>query len=372
MKLKNIIIMSAVSVGAIGVYGCSSGSSSSSTASGTYAYISDFGGNKLLQCSVNSNNGQLVNCQNIAQPNTLNAPTGIALNNGQIYVNNSGFNSGFQSVQSSSIQCALSGGIATLSGCLVSSPTGVSNPIGFTINGSYAYIANYFGGPGYTKPGSYTWCSLEQSTGNLTNCNTESAPGIAMESSATPEVITINNNTTIGNSVAYVTDQQNAGYSYCKVSNIDGSLNSCSFESLVAGSGGITPIGPRQMTIINGYAYFADSGNTGGGTKQFDSAYTLCNVSPTDGKLSHCSTQQTSPGQLNSPTGIAINGNYVYITNENGPAGESVGYSYTMCNISESGFLANCNNYVPQGITNPNYAPPGKGVYLTYIAFGSN
>ena len=192
-----------------------------------------------------------------------------------------------------------------------------------------------------------------------------------MESNATPEVVTINNNTTIGNSVAYVTDQQNAGYSYCNVSNIDGNLNSCSFESLVVGSGDITPIGPRQMTIINDYAYFADSG-VSGGIVQGSSAYTVCSVSTTDGRLSGCSTQQTSPGKLNSPTGIASNGNYVYITNENGPAGESVGYSYTMCSIGTAGFLTNCNNFVPQDITNPNYGPPGTGVYLTYIAFGNS
>ncbi len=350
---------------------CACNSGGTASVSSTYAYISDFNGNKLLQCTVNSNNGKLVNCRNIAQLNTLNAPTGIAIKNGQIYVNNSGFNTAPQPVQSSNVQCAFSGGISTLSGCLVASPSGVSNPIGFTINGSYAYIANYFGGPGYTRPGSYTLCSISPINGNLTTCNTESAPSIGMAESATPEVITINNNT-ISGSVAYVTDQQNAGYAFCSVSQVDGSLigSSCIFESLVQGGGNIVPRGPRQMIINNGYAYFTDSGNTGGGTTQYDSGYTLCSVSAVDGSLSNCSSQQTSSsvsGQLNSPTGIAVNGNYVYITNEIGAAGESTGYSYTMCNIGTSGFLTNCNNLVPEGITNPTTS----GTYLTYIAFSS-
>ncbi|MDQ5921394.1 MAG: hypothetical protein QG673_1452 [Pseudomonadota bacterium] len=155
---------------------------------------------------------------------------------------------------------------------------------------------------------------------------------------------------------------------YC--SNVDsesGGLNNCQFESLEMGSGNVEPRGPRQMIINNGYAYFADSGSHGGGTLQLQSAYTLCSVSPVDGRLSACSTQQTYPGELNSPTGIAVNGSYIYITNEIGPAGESTGYSYTMCNIGESGFLINCNNLIPQGIVNPTTA----GTYLTYIAFST-
>ncbi len=352
---------------AITLHGCAAGT----TATNVYAYISDFGGNRLLKCLVNVNNGQLANCQYVNQPNSLNQPTGVAVNNGYLYVNNSAFNT--SNPVSSTAKCIINGGISTLSDCIYYT-IGIVNPIGFTIstiNGNtYAYIANYDSSTSsHAKPGSVTKCRVNSSDGVLNNCSTMSASSISLQNNPTPEVVTINTNASNG-PVAYITDQQNAGYSFCNVNEIDGSFRSCSFNTLAnSGVDSITPIGPRQMTIIGNYAYFALSGNTGGQTTQYASGYTRCSVNGVDGSLSGCSSQQTAPGQLNSPTGIAYNNGYVYITNENGVPDTSIGYSYTMCNVNEAGLLANCSNQVPQGIAQVNYGD--AGVYLTYITFNN-
>lgn len=345
--MKNNLLL-ILSVTAFSLTACNSAGTATSTTTGIYAYIADFSGNALQKCVVASD-GTLSFCQNIAQPGTLNNPTGIAINNGQIYVNNSAFTVP-SSVPSSYTQCLLNNSMTTLSGCSINTQPGLQYPIGITISGNYSYIGNYFATESYARPGTYTLCNVESNTGSLINCQTNQIENIPAD--GTPEVVVINNN------FGYITDQTNSGYMFCNVSTESGSLNSCQFESLESGIGGVIPIGPRGMMINNGYAYIVNSGVVNNAIIGA-SSYTVCSVNPERGTLTNCSTQETSPGKLNSPTGIAVYESNVYITNEDGP-----GYSYTMCGIGLNGFLTNCSTYSLSGATTQ------TGPWLTYIAFG--
>ena len=290
--------------------------------------------------------GTLENCQNITPSVGLNNPTGVAINNGYLYIMNSAFTQP-STIGSSYTQCSASD---ATNPCTLTTPTGngaLNNPIGITIQNNYAYIANY-------SNQTYTLCKVNILNNNLTDCSTNAINGMPL--TGTPEVVIINNG------YAYITDQVDDGYMQCKVNAADGTLSVCQFKPLAGSGDTVAPVGPRGGMINGNYAYFVNSGYHGGNpVPDAVSSYTKCTTNP-NGDLSNCMTSLTAPGVLNSPTGIALNGSYVYITNEQGP-----GYSYTMCSIdAANGSLISCNTSQTGGSSStpqPSY---------TYITFGGN
>ena len=330
--MRNINKLLVMLLSGTALVACNSGGNSSSAPT-TQAYIADFSQNSISHCSV-AGDGSLTNCSAATIESTLfNDPAGVAINNNNLYINNSGFDSA-RSTESSVVVCQLSN--ANPVNCQVQHPQNASGagvlyyPIGITFNGNYVYMANWGMNDG-TVPPSYAQCPVSNGAVNWNNCQKVglSIDGNNMPGTGTPEVVVFNNG------YGYVTDQQDDGYVKCDVNATSGVLSSCQFSKVDQVSD-IKAVGPRSLMFRNGYAYFVNSGYHGGAAVDGAvSSYTKCTVN-NDGSLSGCATSQISG--LNSPTALVYNNGYIYITNEQGP-----GYSYTQCTInSVNGSLENC------------------------------
>lgn len=330
-NLHNNVLLS--SIIACYLVACNSGSSGNSSTP-IQAYISDFSQNAISQCTVTD--GVLSNCVTAPiESNLFNNPVGIAIDNGYLYINNSGFGIG---VESSVVECKLNG--ITPSNCKIQHPKTQSGdsvlyyPIGITFYNNYVYIANWGMNDGSVPP-TYAQCPINNNSVNWENCTKVglSTNGNNMPADGTPEVVVFNNG------YGYITTQQNDGYVKCNVKDSNGLLNNCQF-SFVDQLSAIKAVGPRSMMFLNGYAYFVNSGYHGGTQVEGAvSSYTQCKVN-TNGSLSPCKTLQIAG--LNSPTALVAYNGYVYMTNEQGP-----GYSYTQCTANQiNGELENCTTYV--------------------------
>ena len=173
---------------------------------GTYAFIINSNNSKVTQCSVND--GTLNNCAN-SNATGLNFPTGIALNPAgtQAFITNLG--------SDTVTQCSVNDG--TLSKCANSGATGLSVSNGITLNpaGNYAFITYYnydfFSDIEYS---SIIQCSVNN--GTLSNCVNSGATGLS-----NPTGITLNP----AGTYAFITNNNNSSVTQCSVNN--GTLGNC-------------------------------------------------------------------------------------------------------------------------------------------------
>lgn len=149
----------------------------------------------ILSCDINTNNGQLNNCQ--THSSSINIPIGIASYQGYAYVINQG--------DSTVSLCDI--GYGPIKNCKTLY-TLSSTPMSIGINDSYAYIA--------FQDGSIQYCEIEKNTGQFSNGCTDAS----QQTFASPFGIAAYS------SYAYITNNVSPIPSYCAL-NTDGTFASC-------------------------------------------------------------------------------------------------------------------------------------------------
>jgi hypothetical protein len=292
----------------------------------TQAYIADFSGNNIQQCAVSNDDGSLQKCKVVASSNIFNNPSGVAIYQNSLYINNSALDKS-SPISSSYLRCTLNYRQEP-TGCKLNYIDELNGPMGISFYNDNAYIANF-------NSGTYTRCKANSD--GLSQCNTQLIPNLP--DAGTPEAFAFHNG------FAYITDQKNDGYMVCRLTPSGLLANDCQFSPL-SRDGVLKAVGPRGMLVDKNYIYFVNSGYHGPEkVTGAISSYTQCTISE-NGLLSNCTTMTLAATELlNSPTAIVKHGDYVYITNEQGP-----GYNYTKCSIEfTSGQLTNCVNATTGG-----------------------
>lgn len=244
------------------------------------AYVSDSGHTPgiVWLCNVNTGTGALTGCQN-SQANNFASPAGIVINakGTQAYIADSQNNT--------VVVCNVNALTGILSGC---TDSGVGNyfqtPASITLNpaNTFAYIANTKSGSG-----SVSWCSVNPSSGYLSNCTSLGAPFVQPVG-----IVLIPNGTQ-----AYVTDAQANAVYLCSVSVSTGTLSACSSTAVTMPSQFQTPLGiALSTTYMNPAQIFV--------ANQLGDFVSLCNYC-----LINCSDASQTPGQLTcmnstNPSGI--------------------------------------------------------------------
>lgn len=253
----------------------------------------------ISYCPVSGVDGSLGSCS--ATANTISGPTGIVFHGGQAYVadnstsvyvctinSNGSFNtcspsgSGFQqpfalASTATHLYAANAGSqdltycgfdvSGDLTGCGLIA-TSIIAPAGIAIATGTAYISD-------SAAGTVTTCAVDASTGNFSGC--------AIAASGFNQPLGI----TVADGRVYVVEQGNNTVSACQINN-DGSLGSCSSQSV--GSG------PSSIAFFGSRAYVASA---------FDNSVYICEVNQATGLLSlPCSVN--SDGVFSLPIQLGI------------------------------------------------------------------
>lgn len=135
------------------------------TLNNNYVYfadsIPDSSGQGLNQCQVIAATGALTNCGD-SGATAYGRPAYITFNNGYAYIANSNQGSPLNTIT----QCRVNVATGNLSTCGDSGGTNFTGPRGIAIYNGFAYVANWNQGNG-TR---ITVCSVDSSTGQLSNC----------------------------------------------------------------------------------------------------------------------------------------------------------------------------------------------------------
>lgn len=97
-----------------------------------YSYITDFGNDKIIKCTVTPATGDFTDCADTATG--FSGPSGIAFNNAYAYITNK--NNNTVSI------CAVNPETGALSGCSASTETGFNVPTSIAIHKGSAYVVN--------------------------------------------------------------------------------------------------------------------------------------------------------------------------------------------------------------------------------------
>lgn len=225
-------------------------------------------------------------------------------------------------------KCTMNQDNGALKDC-VATGGNLSDPIGITISGDYAYITN---NKKWSTSGTITMCQIEKTTGVLSNCK------------ETPDGVVFNNVAAITNRNGYVyVTNYNGGVTKCAINTKTGTLSSCNY----------LPTGVKSIGILlaNKYSYITN----------YDKDIVNKCVINNDETIGVCSSTNFS---FLKPNGIAIYNGIAYVATE----GDSKVYK---CNIKDDGTFENCtatgadNYYSPRSINIINgYA------YITSISAG--
>ena len=265
---------------------------------------------------------------------------------------------------------------AVLSACTAGSNNGGGN------NPLFAYIGNF----NFANPvGSLTQCTVNQSNGNFTNCNTitpQTAAGV--NTLLNPTGMTMN----FFNGVPYLyinsfgnPNGTGGANTKCQLNQSTGAISNCTTVAPLATNNFDWPIGVKINRINNNdYAYIPNYGSQSGNTPPvLADTYTKCNVDSASGTLSNCA-RIALPGILFTPEDIAIfqaaNGPVVYIPNQK-PMLPGQNSSYVQCGIKPTdGTLINCINFIPAApgiLTQPRGVAINNGfIYFVNSAANGN
>lgn len=270
-----------------------------------YAYVTNYN-DSVTKCRID-NNGDLTECAYTG--GTLTRPTGIAINPSKTsaYIITSS-----EDDPSIVTRCTIEPADGSLFDCQDAGATDVaySSAIAIDSSGTYAYIANYYGG-------TITSCTINQASGNLEGCVNSGASftnpfGVALDQSAT---------------IAYVTNGGGAStVSGCDIGGGGNTLSSCVTNDF-------SPAPNLSGIVINslGNRAFITSGGVG---------ILSC---PVTGKTIGLDCSATSTA-LDNPIGVALNEDetIAYVVNY---SNETV----AKCTIAGDGTIASC---VDSGATN--------------------
>lgn len=270
---------------------------------GVYAYVTNYN-DSVTKCRID-NNGDLTECAYTG--GTLTRPSGIAINPSKTsaYIITSS-----EDDPSIVTRCTIDPADGSLFDCQDAGATDVaySSAIAIDSSGTYAYIANYYGG-------TITSCTINQVSGNLEGCVNSGASftnpfGVALDQSAT---------------IAYVTN--GGGASTVSGCDIGGTLSSCVTNDF----------SPTGATNLGGIAI-----NSSGNRAFITSAvgFLSCSV---NGKTIGLDCNGTSAA-MDNPLGVALNEDetIAYVVNY---SNETV----AKCTIAGDGTIASC---VDSGATN--------------------
>lgn len=147
----------------------------------------------------------------------------------------------------------------------------------------------------------------------------------------------------------------NSPYTQCNI-GMDGIESTSCFNVVLQPPGDLT--GPSQLAIYQGFIYIVNYDNN---------SYTQCQMNAYGIESSTCNTVTPNVEGveiLSYPTGIAVLGQYVYISNQ-------VSSSYTQCNITASGIESStCNIITPTG-SGALFGPAGMAISGNNIYFAN-
>ncbi len=270
------------------------------TPAGQYAYITNYD-DSVTKCSIAAN-GDLTDCAHTG--GTLTRPSGIAITPSKTHayiITNSEDNPAVVT------RCTIEPADGSLFDCQDAGATDVaySSAIAIDSSGTYAYIANHFGG-------TITSCTINQVSGNLEGCVDSSATfsspfGVALDQSAT---------------IAYVTNGLGAStVSGCDIAGGGDTLSSCVINDF--SSTGLVNLGGIAINSLGNRAFIT----SGAG------AFLSC---PVTGKTIGLDCSATSTA-LDNPIGVALNEDetIAYVVNY---SNETV----AKCTIAEDGTIVGC------------------------------
>lgn len=232
--------------------------------SGNYAYLSVYSGGvqsngDIAICPVGSD-GTLANCTEGGT--NINQPTQVFARDNLLYVVNGGGSSAVT-------VCTIAPSDGSLSNCTLTGPSVAAQSI--TLVGNNAYV----GAGSVSQSGSIYACSVDSTTGLLSNCATTGLSSSFFTTSA--------------NGFLYAPQAGNVGV--CPIAN-NGTLSTCATSTVASGVtkiSAVTPNGDKAYVI----------GQSAGGPPMFMPTFNvyLCSVSSSDGSLSGCTV--TNGGQTN-------------------------------------------------------------------------
>ncbi len=216
-------------------------------------------------------------------------------------------------------QCTIQNSDGTLS-CIANEATGLNSPEGLDINNGYIYIST-----------SNSSTTVKQFTVSATNGML--ATLVNNTAGNNPLDVTLN-----GNYVYIGQNLSSTSILFCPINPSNGQIATCN------STGDLTFNNIYAIAFNNGYAYI---GSFDGGSAT--PSVTVCTLAPLTGQLSSCVQQTSLNTNLGSNlNGLAINNNYVYISNF---------LSILVCPIQSGGSLSfsscvssNYNNF-PNRIT---------------------
>ena len=150
----------------------------------------------------------------------------------------------------------------------------------------------------------------------------------------------------------YVADSSTV--SICPITAADGSLGACTVTTANDGGGASTLSGPTGLAISGGYLYI---------TNQVSSRVSICPLLH-GGALGPC-TSGTGNGLFSAPNGIAISGASAWVTNFANTK------AVVVCPIEAGGALGTCTPAAPDGVF---FEPAGIAVSggYAYVTFGGS
>ena len=231
------------------------------------SFTTNMGNNTITQCGSGS-------CSNLI-PAGLNAPQGLAIGNGFVYITNNGDGNG-----TSYTQCNINSSGIESSTCATVAPTGagtMTGPSGIAVDSNFAYILS--------NESSYTQCNLGVSGIESNTCNTGSfSAGNNIRGIA------------VNNGYAYVTNGGSNNIIQCNVNSNGIESNTCT--TITPTGSGVLAL-PSGITIYESTAYIING--TGAGS------YTQCPVTGNGIESGSCiTTPFTIDGTGNFPYSIAF------------------------------------------------------------------
>ncbi len=236
---------------------------------GTYAYIPIASPAAVVACAVDGRSGALSSC---ATTTLISGSSTSA--NGIVY--NSQLGIIYLTLSTDSVyQCSLNAN-GSIASCSDSGATNLSSPQGIAINpaGTIAYIANL-------NDSTVTQCHVSLSTGNLSECVTNTGMGSANIGMAIDPT----------NAYAYVTNGSSNGITWGSINQADGSLTLAG-SLTVSGVQNATGTGLNSVTHI---IYIANGSNN---------MVMQCSIDSTTGAVSACSSSGAT--ELSFPYGVGL------------------------------------------------------------------
>jgi hypothetical protein len=311
--------------------GTTGGGTTPTALSTIYVTNNDATAGTVLKCSLNATTGATENCT--TQQGTYQNPAGITVNGNYAYITNYGANT----IQ----QCTI-GSDGSLSSCADAGAAGLNGPTDIQFKNNFAYIVNNLGsktvlnsdGTTNTWVGSVSQCSVDASTGVLSNCHDLNVP-------ITSAPVTIG----FTDQYAFIVNNGDSSLNVCSLDATTGALSSCKKPITT----GLTS--PYGVTVNGSFLNIVNQGaaNTTTGVVTAQSTISTCPISsdPAATTLNVVGTCTSQPIDTTSTTWdkarrILFTGSSAYITAMNAGAATPAGQLLKCSVDSTSGAISGC------------------------------